>query len=303
MEFHPVHVDHSIPGAYGFVIQTSGGTMAYTGDFRFHGPAGSMTRDFVDFARQEKPKLLLTEGTRVGPGNDTANMSETAVKKEALKMVRGTKSLVFSTFRGNDVDRVNTFFDACQATGRRLVVSMKVAVLLEKLTADKGLRVPRVGKDVDVYLRRKRTGRFDDSDYYGWERPFISKGLTADEIRRRQGEVFLHLEAWNFPELIDIKPDRGGTYIHAATEAFNEEGEKEETLIRNWVEHVGFHYAQLHASGHAPGSEVGELVRGISAKKVMPIHTEYPELFSEFGRERRWVLELPVRGRAVPVDR
>ena len=66
MEFRPIHVDHSIPGAYGFVIHTSGGTMAYTGDFRFHGPVGSMTRDFVVSARREKPNLLLTEGTRVG---------------------------------------------------------------------------------------------------------------------------------------------------------------------------------------------------------------------------------------------
>jgi len=302
MEFHPVHVDHSIPGAYGFVVHTSGGTMAYTGDFRFHGPAGSMTRDFVDAARQAKPKLLLTEGTRVAPGDDGGNMSEPAVKKEALKMVRETKSLVFSTFRGNDVDRVNTFFDACQETGRRLVVSMKVALLLEKLTADRRLRVPRVGRDVDVYLRRKKKGKFDDSDYYTWERPFITKGLTAEDIRKKQKKVFLHLEAWNFPELIDIKPDRGGTYIHAATEAFNEEGEKEETLIRNWVGHVGFRYAQLHASGHAPGSEVGELVRDISAKKVVPIHTEYPELFGQFNMEGNWALEPPVRGKAVPID-
>jgi len=299
MEFRPIHVDHSIPGAYGFVIHTSGGTMAYTGDFRFHGPVGSMTRDFVASARREKPNLLLTEGTRVGPEDDSTNMSETAVKKEALKMVKGTRSLVFSTFRGNDVDRVNTFFDACKEGGRRLVVSMKIAVLLEKLSADRGLRVPRVGRDVDVYLRRKKTGRFDDSDYYSWERPFVAKGLNAEDVRKRQGEVFLHLEAWNFPELIDIKPDRGGTYIHSATEAFNEEGEKEETLIRNWVEHVGFRYTQLHASGHAPWSEVRGLVREISAKKVVPIHTEHPELFGEFNREGSWVLQLPLRGKAV----
>jgi ribonuclease J len=302
MEFHPIHVDHSIPGAYGFVIHTSDGTMAYTGDFRFHGPAGSMTWDFVDAAREENPSLLLTEGTRVGPEDDAANMSETAVKKEALKMVKGTRSLVFSTFRGNDVDRVNTFFDACQAAGRRLVVSMKLAVLLEKLKADKKLRVPRVGKDVDVYLRRKRTGKFDDSDYYAWERPFVAKGLTAEDIRKRQGEVFLHLEAWNFPELIDIKPDRGGTYIHAATEAFNEEGEKEETLIKNWVEHVGFRYAQLHASGHAPGSDVMELVRSISAKKVVPIHTEHPELFKQSGSKGSWVLELPAKAKTISLS-
>ncbi|HUH82795.1 MAG TPA: MBL fold metallo-hydrolase [Nitrososphaerales archaeon] len=297
LEFVPIHVDHSIPGAYGFVIHTSGGAVAYTGDFRFHGPAGSMTSDFIEGARQEKPKLLLTEGTRVGPHDEKGNMSEMAVLEEAKKLVHRTEALVFSTFRGNDVDRVNTFNLAAQAEGRRLVVSMKMAILLERLKRDRKLEVPRLGKDVDVYVRRKRSGRLDDSDYYPWERPFLDVGVSATDVRRRQGELFLHLEAWNFPELVDIKPERGGTYIHSATEAYNEEGEKEEAVIRNWIDHVGFRYAQLHASGHAPMAEVGRLVQGVSASTVVPIHTEHPRLFGSF--RGRWKLKLPARG--VPI--
>ena len=76
IEFAPVHVDHSIPGAYGFVVHTSEGTLAYTGDFRFHGPAGSMTRDFMEAARIEKPRVLLTEGTRGRPKESGENPSE-----------------------------------------------------------------------------------------------------------------------------------------------------------------------------------------------------------------------------------
>ena len=300
LEFEPVHVDHSIPGAYGFVIHTTEGAVAYTGDFRFHGPAGSMTRDFIRAARKERPRILLTEGTRVG-GEDGPNMTEDAVLNEARRLVKGTKALVFSTFRGNDVDRVNTFFEACRASGRRLVVSMKMAVLLDRLKADRRLRVPRVGKDVDVYVRRKRSGRLDDKDYYPWERQFLGGGVSADAVKKRQSGVFLHLESWNFPELIDIKPERGGTYIHSATEAFNEEGEREETVIRNWIAHVGFRYAQLHASGHAPGREVGELVAGVAAKKVVPVHTEHPSLFRRFDRTREWELELPRKGKPIGV--
>ena len=299
MEFVPIHVDHSIPGAYGFVVHTSGGTLAYTGDFRFHGPAGSMTRDFIEVARSEKPSLLLTEGTRVSNESQETNLSEEAVQREATRMVKGTRSLVFSTFRGNDVDRINTFYQSCLASGRRLVVSMKMAILLEMLKADKRLRVPRVGNDVDVYLRRKKSGRLDDSDYFAWERPFVDSGVSAEQVRQRQGKVFLHLEAWNFPELIDIRPEKGGTYIHAATEAFNEEGEREESIIRNWIEHVGFRYSQLHASGHAPRKEVGELVEGIAAKKVVPVHTEHPGLFRAFDKSGRWTLELPKRGKPI----
>ena len=301
LEFVPVHVDHSIPGAYGFVIHTSDGPLAYSGDFRFHGPAGSMTEDFVKAARDSRPALLLTEGTRVRRDDTKTNTSEESVLREARRVVKANDKLVFSTFRGNDTDRINTFNGAAHSSGRRLVVSMKTANLLEKLRADARLRVPKVGQDVDVYVRRKRSGRLDDSDYYAWERPFLDHGLAAEEVKKKQGEVFLHLEVWNFPELIDIKPDRGGRYIHAATEAFNEEGEREEGVIRNWIEHMGFAYHQLHASGHAPMGEVQRLVQDVGADKVVPIHTEHPEIFSEFRKKASWRLEVPSKGRPITV--
>ncbi|MDG6965366.1 MAG: MBL fold metallo-hydrolase [Nitrososphaerota archaeon] len=301
MEFVPVHVDHSIPGAYGFVVRTSEGTLAYTGDFRFHGRAGKMTLDFIEAASKERPDVLLTEGTRVGQGDGKSGMSERAVLEEARRLVGGAKALVFSSFRGNDVDRVNTFFDACQSTGRRLVVSMKIAVILEKLAADRKLKVPRVGKDVDVYVKRKRTGGIEDSDYFKWEREFLSRGVTAADVRKGQKDYFLHLESWDFPELIDIKPDSGGTYIHSATEAYNEEGEKEEGVIKNWVRHVGFRYAQLHASGHAPEEEVFSLVDRVGAARVVPIHTEHPDAFAPKARRRERRVEVPAKGRPIEI--
>jgi ribonuclease J len=302
VEFVPVHVDHSIPGAYGFIIHASGGTMVYTGDFRFHGPAGNMTQDFVDAAKDAKPDLLLTEGTRVREDDPKDNTSERSVLREATKAIGKGRRLVFSTFRGNDTDRVSTFDEAARSTGRRLVVSMKTALLLEKLKSDKRLKVPRVGRDVDVYVKRKRSGRLDDMDYYSWERPFLDHGVSAKDINMNQGKVFLHLEVWNFPELIDIKPERGGAYIHSATEAFNEEGEREEEVIRHWIDHMGFTYAEVHASGHAPMGEVGELVRKIGARKVVPIHTEHPDLFKGFAKGAGWNLEVPSMAKPLPMD-
>lgn len=299
MEFVPVHVDHSIPGAYGFVIYTSEGAVVYTGDFRFHGPVGSMTEDFVKEARRSRPLLLLTEGTRVRPDDTKRNMSEGSVLAEASGLVKGSRKLVLSTFKGNDVDRINTFHRAARKNGRQLIVSMKAALVLKKLEADRRISVPRVGKDVLVYVRRKGSGAMDDKDYRVWERQFLDGGVTASEVRRKQSQVFLHLDVWNFPELIDIKPERGGTYVHAATEAFNEEGEQEEEVVRNWIAYLGFSYHQLHASGHAPMADVGRLVKEVGARKVVPIHTEYPYLFSAFKRGAGWKLEIPRKGRAI----
>lgn len=65
LEIEPVHVDHSVPEAYGFVINTSHGTVAYTGDFRIHGAKPQMTRDLVDKAREAEPVAVVTEATNV----------------------------------------------------------------------------------------------------------------------------------------------------------------------------------------------------------------------------------------------
>lgn len=279
LEIVPIHVDHSIPGAYGFIIYTSDGVIAYTGDYRFHGPLGNMTKDFADKAAEAQPLALLTEGTRVTDEDSRQGLTETDVVKETLGVLKKTKKLVFSSFRGNDIDRVNSFHRACEKAGRQLVVSMKTALLLEGLQKDKVLSVPKVGKDVSVYIRRKRSGTYDDSDYYEWERQFLSKGMDHSDIREHQKELFLHLDVWHFPEMIDIKPDKAGAYIHASSEAFDEEGEREEDVIKNWVRYLGFTYNQIHASGHAPMGGVRYMIDTVNAKKTIPIHTEYPKLF------------------------
>jgi ribonuclease J len=36
---------------------------------------------------------------------------------------------------------------------------------------------------------------------------------------------------------------------------------------------------QIHASGHANGIEIREMIKEIGPKKLVPIHTEKPELF------------------------
>ncbi len=298
IEVRPVHVDHSIPGAYGFIVDTSEGTVVYTGDFRFHGPMGSMTEEFVELASAAQPTVLLSEGTRVADDADGTELKESDVALQTQKLLSRNGHLVFSSFRGNDLDRVSSFFDACEKAGRRLVVSMKVAALLDRLSDDKRLGVPRLGRDVSVYIRRKGKGAYDDGDYRKWERKFLDNGVTASDIRAKQNEFLLHLDQWTLPELIDIHPDRGGAYIHATTEAFNEEGERDEQVIRNWVEHYGFSYHQIHASGHAPMKRVAELVNGVGARKVVPIHTERADLFPSMTDTK---VHQPVKGRPIAI--
>jgi len=41
---------------------------------------------------------------------------------------------------------------------------------------------------------------------------------------------------------------------------------------------------QLHASGHLSEREVGEMIRAIDAKIVMPVHTQHADRFTQLAR-------------------
>lgn len=58
---------------------------------------------------------------------------------------------------------------------------------------------------------------------------------------------------------------------------------------------MGFGYYQIHASGHAPIGGVRRFVEEIAAKKLVPVHTENPSMFSSF----RCRVSLPVKGKPI----
>jgi ribonuclease J len=289
IEVVPIHVDHSIPGAYGFLVHTSEDAIVYTGDLRFHGPQGKMTYDFVSQAFRSKPLLLLTEGTRVGEEKDArASTTERDVVKEIDNLMKENKKNLFvASFRANDVDRINSCNIACKENGRTLMVSIRTAHMLKKLEQDAHLSVPKVGTDAWPYIPRKKSGKYDDKDYYVWEREFLNLGITCHEVRRRQSELLLHLGEWYFPELVDINPEPGGVYIHSSSEPFNEEEALGEEIIKNWTSHFGMSYHQIHASGHASMAEIGHLIDDVAPAGILPIHTNANnDVFSKISRSK-----------------
>ncbi len=65
LKIEMIPVDHSLPGACGYIIYTDEGNIVYTGDIRFHGSNGDLSKMFVEKAIACKPKWMLCEGTRI----------------------------------------------------------------------------------------------------------------------------------------------------------------------------------------------------------------------------------------------
>ena len=285
LEVEPVHVDHSIPAAYGFLIHTSEGTVAYTGDLRAHGPRKDMTEEFVERAREFEPVALICEGTRMVEMENRRNYSEQQVERLSGRIAASSDKIVFVMRYSRDMDRFRSFYSVARSNGRKIVVSPKTAYLLSRLMEDKRLNLPDPRKDEDilVYYKRKRSGEFDETDYYVWERNFMDKMVTYEFVHKNQGELIMDLDFYQFGELIDIKPRKGSHFIHSMSEPFSEE-DLEDQVMHNWLDHFDIKFHQLHASGHLNMKELAEIIKRINPKKLFPVHTQNPDLFSKISR-------------------
>ena len=294
VDTEPIHVDHSAPAAYGFLLHTSDGTIAYTGDLRQHGPHAELTKDFIEAAAKARPIALITEGTRVAPVDPRRNLSEAEVKEKSVATARRARGkIVIATFYPRDVDRMRTFLEVAKAVERRVVLQPKAAHLLLSLQSDPRIAIPDVVRDPDilVYDRQMISPKV-------WERNLLSqlrsKVVTSQYVNRHQEEILVQLDFETLPELIDIKPAPGSPFIHSKSEPIEEDDEVEATL-RNWIEFFQLRRHQFHASGHMSEPEIAEMIRQIAPKTVIPVHTEHPERFTRFApKVIQPVLDTPI---------
>lgn len=148
LEIEMVPVDHSLPGACGYIIYTNEGNLVYTGDIRFHGSNEELSRKFVEKAKSVNPKWLICEGTRI----DSHEIdSENRVKEEITRLISSSEGLTFVEHPIRDIDRMKSIFESAKTNGRDFVVPLKAAYLIEAL----GDLCPFCIEDVKILVPRK----------------------------------------------------------------------------------------------------------------------------------------------------
>ncbi len=278
LEIEPIHVDHSVPGAYGFIIYTSEGPVVYTGDLRSHGTKPQMTAEFVEKAREARPVALIAEGTRLGEAY--SDESEQIVYDRSNSLAAGTDNLILADFNFKDVDRVRTFYNVARANGRKLVIKIKDCYLLKNLSADPVLNLPNWDDEhIAVYKGKQGSGTYSDLDYYGSDRMFATSpnALTAAQIASHPDRYLCAIGFFSFNALIDMKPSPGVVYIHSASEPYTEEQILNTQRLDNWIDRFQMRHHHIHCSGHAQGQDMLKMVDDIGAGMLFPVHTEHPE--------------------------
>lgn len=292
VEVEPIHVDHSVPGAYGFIVHTSNGAIVYTGDFRHHGAKREMTDDFVGKASEADPEAVVTEATNM---TGASVSSEAEVEKKLNSIVRQADGIVLAEFAYADADRFNSFFRVAKKNDRCLAISLRQACLLNALRADVGLSLPDLKDDGLLIFRRSKVTN------YAWEKQILEqcadKVKTAFDLSKQQRKVVLALSFYDLEELVELRPKAGSCYILSASEPFNEEMEIDFEKLVNWLAHYGLPQYHVHVSGHIMPLQLKSTLKKIDGAKVFPIHTENAQLFGKFTRDLRSEVVLAEKGK------
>ena len=306
LSIRPVVVDHSLPGAHGFIVHADGQTLVYTGDLRFHGRHADRSEAFLEAASSEDVDVLVTEGTRV---TEHRGRSEGDVLEEVAGLVASCRGLVLANYPARDLDRIVTFHEAAKRAGRELVVDARQALLLHNLAMAIDEPVPRLGDHLRAFARRQRWGVVGEpgypediqgQDYDLWEREYAMaephRVLDA-EVREEQDRFVLYLDFFHLQTLLDLKPREGSIFIRSIVEPFSDDMELDAVRVGNWMERFGLEVHQCHASGHCSGPDIRRLIEAVGPRVVVPVHTEHPEAFLPMHADVR----APTEGRPVPL--
>lgn len=291
----PVHVDHSVPAAYGYIIKTSSKTIAYTGDFRLHGPKSEMSEEFIDEAAKAEPDILITEGTNITGGHIS---SEEEVESKLNYLIRSTPGLVVASFSQRDIDRLKSVYKVAKKNDRKIAISTKQAFLVSDLQDDPHMDIFDLqDENVIVFAKEKSQRQI-------WEKNLMSKTdvVPSYHLNSIQDEVVMVASYYDMNELMDIDPVPGSVFILSKSEPFDEQGEIQHEKLLNWCEHYGLPQYQIHASGHVLPHQLKNAIKKIDPKKVIPVHTDRPVLFKKYMDDLDCEIELPVEGGTIEIN-
>ncbi len=327
VKLYPVY--HSVLGARALVAKVGKWYVVYTGDLRM-GPDerekeywnevlgterldyATSTQRFLEEVKDLHPMILITEGTRVTPNGSHSKGTEKDVYDHSLSVVNNYEGkLVISDFPARHLERLLTFLKIAEVTGRKLVIFPYDYIFLELTRILSRGRWSFNTEALSIYYPSKLSyQKIEKNIIYRIKSGEIEVTFTyPEDVNERPGSYILSMGYFDMQNLLDLDPEilREGAYIHSTSEAYTEEQKIDAIRFLNWLELFGintygierkegvpFYSREFHASGHISGEELALFIDTLSPEIIIPVHTEYPELFREFTEK---TVVFPQRGK------
>lgn len=272
-------VDHSAFGASALLVEYNGMRVLYSGDIRLHGVKGVLYK-----CLPQDVDYLLLEGTNICRTQSLISERDVeAAFVEAFETHYKALHLVWCSSK--NIDRICAVVRACIRMGRELVVDPFVANVLDRVSRLNS-KIPSVrsSRQLRIYFPRAVTSRLLTLDRRGYiysHRPRENRVSYADIASAPHRYVILVR-----PSLLDFLRCIDGCDICFTKSIWSGYwGNPEIAQFREWVESRCSLLDDIHSSGHADVESLQRIVAHVRPRRLIPIHTDSPERYSELFAE------------------
>jgi len=271
----PFLVDHSAYDAYSLMIENGGKSIFYSGDFRAHGRKAALFEYLVDNPPTNIDSLLL-EGSSLGrQGNDSQSPTEKEIEARLIDVFSTTEGLAMVHTSAQNIDRIVSIFRASKRTGRKLIIDLYTAAILEA-TANKN--IPQSSwPEVALFVPQSQRVQIKKNAWFDLLKRHASNRIYIEDIQQAPRKSTLLFRPLHRFDLERGECLEGATYIYSLWEGYWERGAYEE--VEAWLERHAIPKHSIHTSGHACPGDLKKFVAAVNPRKVIPIHSFRPELY------------------------
>ena len=290
-----IPVDHDVVGACGFLISTPDGSIAYTGDYRFHGFHPEITEAF---ARAVKgASVMITEGVSVSFEElDMLSLKEPEPKRSEENLQEEIKTLseelhgllVINPYNRN-VERLHRLALTCAEAGRVLVLDARCrdylrtfspedpACVYENALADAFLQPGDKYRQYDERKTVPSEGGGQPDGAAGDCIRDIPAGeiVTREELTGNPGHYVLQNDYSLIGELMDLR-EVISLYVHMDGTPL---GDYDPSFgkLQNFMNALGIPYRHMSLGGHSDPWHLRHMIDTAEPKTLIPLHSFRPE--------------------------
>lgn len=278
----PYLMDHSGFDSYAFLITAQGKSIFYSGDFRGHGRKWRLTDKLI----KNPPlpvDLLLLEGTMVGSQREGDTQSEEMLESSFEKSFKDTDGIVFVTLSSQNIDRIVTVFRACIKSDRTMVIDPYTAEVLAILN-EFYLTLPQASiSQINVYYPKQLCRWLESNGKYDLLKRHLKNGKNWKALSDNEKRLVMLIKPSSTREILsgqyfDLSKSR---WIYSMWGGYFETDKKLSELETSFKE-KGTICERLHTSGHADIQTLKKITENIRYKKLIPIHTYFPEQYETY---------------------
>ena len=262
----PIHVNHSIPDAVAFAIDSPAGTIIQTGDFKIdYTPLACGVTDLSTLAEygQRGVLALLSDSTNAERPGFTATEQKVAAGVRSLFARARNKRIIIATFASN-VNRVQQIIDCAEKYGRKVAFSGRSMVNYMDVAQKLGyLHLPEnILIDIDMLDK-----------YMPQQVVLVTTGS--------QGEPMSALSRMAYSDHRKVMVGEGDFIIISANPIPGNEktvGNVVDELLKKGCKVIYESMYEVHVSGHACQEELKIMQKLVKPKYFIPVHGEQKHL-------------------------